>query len=181
MLKDIRRKAFLYVAFIATGVALTIPGALLPLLLVRWSMNDARGGMLLFSFYAVGSFGSYCARGRMNWSVARGSGADAAGGTVPRLGGSVDGVRRHRLLWAWPLADDDLDQPAALATVSGTAAVRADAAEPGVGDWRGTGGRGLRCAPRGARPQPRRSQFSMRTTCCSVWRSSLPSLPCGRW
>ena len=59
--------------FIATGVALTIPGALLPLLLVRWSMNDARGGLLLFSFYAVGSFGSYYARGRMNWSVARGA------------------------------------------------------------------------------------------------------------
>ncbi len=71
--KDIRRKAFLYVGFIATGVALTIPGALLPLLLVRWSMNDARGGLLLFSFYAVGSFGSYYARGRMNWSVARGA------------------------------------------------------------------------------------------------------------
>jgi len=70
---DIRRKAFLYVGFIATGVALTIPGALLPLLLVRWSMNDARGGLLLFSFYAVGSFGSYYARGRMNWSVARGA------------------------------------------------------------------------------------------------------------
>jgi fucose permease len=70
---EIRRKSFLYVGFIATGVALTIPGALLPLLLVRWSMNDARGGLLLFSFYAVGSFGSYCARGRMNWSVARGA------------------------------------------------------------------------------------------------------------
>ncbi len=70
---EVRRKAFLYVAFIATGVALTIPGALLPLLLVRWSMNDARGGVLLFSFYAVGSFGSYYARGRMNWSVARGA------------------------------------------------------------------------------------------------------------
>jgi len=70
---EVRRKAFLYVGFIATGVALTIPGALLPLLLVRWSMNDARGGLLLFSFYAVGSFGSYYARGRMNWSVARGA------------------------------------------------------------------------------------------------------------
>jgi fucose permease len=63
----------LYVGFIATGVALTIPGAVLPLLLVRWSMNDARGGLLLFSFYGVGSFGSYCARGRMNRSVARGA------------------------------------------------------------------------------------------------------------
>jgi fucose permease len=63
----------LYVGFIATGVALTIPGAILPLLLLRWSMNDARGGLLLFSFYGVGSFGSYCARGRMNRSVARGA------------------------------------------------------------------------------------------------------------
>jgi fucose permease len=71
--KDIRRKAPLYVGFVATGVALTIPGAILPLLLLRWSMNDARGGLLLFSFYAVGSFGSYCARGRMNQSVARGA------------------------------------------------------------------------------------------------------------
>ena len=73
MWNEVRRKGFLYLGFIATGVALTIPGALLPLLLVRWSMNDARGGLLLFSFYAVGSFGSYCARGRMNWSVARGA------------------------------------------------------------------------------------------------------------
>lgn len=70
---EVRGKGFLYAGFIATGVALTIPGALLPLLLVRWQMNDARGGLLLFSFYAVGSFGSYCARGRMNWSVARGA------------------------------------------------------------------------------------------------------------
>jgi fucose permease len=71
--KDLRRKAPLYVGFIATGVALTIPGAILPLLLLRWSMSDARGGLLLFSFYGVGSFGSYCARGRMNRSVARGA------------------------------------------------------------------------------------------------------------
>ncbi len=71
--ENVRRKAPLYVGFIATGVALTIPGAILPLLLVRWSMNDTRGGLLLFSFYSVGSFGSYCARGRMNRSVARGA------------------------------------------------------------------------------------------------------------
>jgi FHS family glucose/mannose:H+ symporter-like MFS transporter len=70
---DVRRKGFLYVAFIATGVGLTIPGALLPLLLVRWTMNDARGGLLLFSFYGVGCVGSYWARGRMNWSLARGA------------------------------------------------------------------------------------------------------------
>lgn len=71
--KSVRRKAPLYLGFVATGVALTIPGAILPLLLLRWSMNDTRGGLLLFSFYGVGSFGSYCARGRMNRSVARGA------------------------------------------------------------------------------------------------------------
>ncbi|MGA7155953.1 MAG: MFS transporter [Acidobacteriaceae bacterium] len=70
---DVRRKAPLYLGFIATGVALTIPGAILPLLLMRWSMSDARGGLLLFCFYGIGSFGSYSARGRMNWSIARGS------------------------------------------------------------------------------------------------------------
>lgn len=74
-----RRKAAVYVAFAATGVALTIPGAILPLLLRRWSMSDARGGVLLFCFYAVGSFGSYIARGRMNRSVARGAMVTVAG------------------------------------------------------------------------------------------------------
>lgn len=70
---NIRNKAPLYVAFVATGVALTIPGAALPLLLRQWAMSDARGGLLLFFFYGVGSFGSYSARGRMNLSIARGS------------------------------------------------------------------------------------------------------------
>ena len=69
----------MYVGFAATGVALTIPGAILPLLLRRWSMSDARGGLLLFCFYAVGSLGSYSARGRMNRSLARGALLSGAG------------------------------------------------------------------------------------------------------
>lgn len=77
--EDVRRKAPLYVGFAATGVALTIPGAVLPLLLRRWAMSDARGGLLLFCFYAVGSVGSYIARGRMNRSVARGALVTIAG------------------------------------------------------------------------------------------------------
>ena len=76
---EVRRKAAVYLAFAATGVALTIPGAVLPLLLRRWSMSDARGGVLLFCFYGVGSFGSYIARGRMNRSVARGALVTVAG------------------------------------------------------------------------------------------------------
>ena len=76
---QVRRKAPIYLGFAATGVALTIPGAILPLLLRRWAMSDARGGVLLFCFYGVGSIGSYVARGRMNLSVARGAVVTVAG------------------------------------------------------------------------------------------------------
>jgi MFS transporter, FHS family, glucose/mannose:H+ symporter len=76
---DVRRKAPVYLGFAATGVAMTIPGAVLPLLLRRWAMSDARGGLLLFCFYAVGTLGSYSARGRMNRCVAVGSLLTAAG------------------------------------------------------------------------------------------------------
>ena len=76
---QVRRKAPIYIGFAATGVALTIPGAVLPLLLRRWAMSDARGGVLLFCFYGVGSIGSYVARGRMNMSVARGALVTVAG------------------------------------------------------------------------------------------------------
>lgn len=76
---NISSKAPIYVGFAATGVALTIPGAVLPLLLRRWSMSDARGGLLLFCLYALGTVGSYSARGKMNLSVARGALLTAAG------------------------------------------------------------------------------------------------------
>ncbi|MGC9198151.1 MAG: MFS transporter [Acidobacteriaceae bacterium] len=67
------RKAALYAGFIATGAAFTIPGAALPLLLLQWSMSDARGGLLLFCFYSLGILGAYSARGRMHLSLARGA------------------------------------------------------------------------------------------------------------
>ncbi len=67
------RKVPLYAGFAATGVAFTLPGTALPLLLLRWSMSDTRGGLLLFCFYSLGIFGAYCARGRMHLSLARGS------------------------------------------------------------------------------------------------------------
>ena len=76
---EVRRKAPVYVGFAATGVALTIPGAVLPLLLRQWAMSDASGGLLLFCFYGVGSLGAYSARGRMNRSVARGALLTVAG------------------------------------------------------------------------------------------------------
>jgi fucose permease len=74
-----RRKAPLYLGFAATGVALTLPGALLPVLLRRWSLGDARGGALLGCFFASATLGSLGARGRMHRAVAAGALAIAMG------------------------------------------------------------------------------------------------------
>ena len=63
----------LYLGFAATGVSLALPGALLPLLLRRWSLGDARGGLLLFCFFLASTAGALVSRGRMNRSIARGA------------------------------------------------------------------------------------------------------------
>lgn len=63
----------LYLGFAATGVSLALPGALLPLLLRRWSLGDARGGLLLFCFFLATTTGALVSRGRMNRSIARGA------------------------------------------------------------------------------------------------------------
>ena len=63
----------LYLGFAATGVGVALPGALLPLLLHRWSLGDARGGLLLFCFFLATTTGALLSRGRMNRSIARGA------------------------------------------------------------------------------------------------------------
>lgn len=63
----------LYLGFAGTGVGLALPGALLPLLLRRWSLGDARGGLLLFCFFLASTAGALLSRGRMNRSIARGA------------------------------------------------------------------------------------------------------------
>ncbi len=72
-------KLGLYVGFAATGVGVALPGALLPLLLARWSLGDARGGLLLFCFFVASMSGALLSRGRMNRSIARGALLTAAG------------------------------------------------------------------------------------------------------
>jgi fucose permease len=57
-----RSRVAVYLAFAATGVALTQPGALLPIVLHRWSLTDAQGGLLLFSFYLASAFGPLLVR-----------------------------------------------------------------------------------------------------------------------
>lgn len=63
----------------ATGVSVALPGALLPLLLRRWNLGDARGGLLLFCFFIASTTGALLSRGVMNRSVARGSALAAVG------------------------------------------------------------------------------------------------------
>ena len=72
-------KTGLYLGFAATGVSVALPGALLPLLLRRWSLGDARGGLLLFCFFLATTTGALVSRGRMNRSIARGALLTSAG------------------------------------------------------------------------------------------------------
>jgi MFS transporter, FHS family, glucose/mannose:H+ symporter len=69
----------LYLGFAATGVSLALPGALLPLLLRRWHLGDAGGGLLLFYFFLASTIGALVSRGRMNRSIARGAALTAIG------------------------------------------------------------------------------------------------------
>ena len=71
--RGIALKVGLYLGFAATGVGVALPGALLPLLLRRWSLGDARGGLLLFCFFLATTTGALVSRGRMNRSIARGA------------------------------------------------------------------------------------------------------------
>lgn len=77
--QGIALKTGLYLGFAATGVGVALPGALLPLLLRRWNLGDARGGLLLFCFFLATTTGALLSRGRMNRSIARGSLLAAAG------------------------------------------------------------------------------------------------------
>ena len=62
-----------------TGVSVALPGALLPLLLRRWDIGDARGGLLLFCFFIASTTGALLSRGVMNRSAARGATLTAVG------------------------------------------------------------------------------------------------------
>ncbi|HEY5380831.1 MAG TPA: MFS transporter [Acidobacteriaceae bacterium] len=72
-------RAGLYLGFAATGVGAAMPGALLPLLMPRWNLGDARGGLLLFCYFLANTVGALASRGAMNRSLARGALLTAAG------------------------------------------------------------------------------------------------------
>jgi fucose permease len=82
----------MYCGFAATGVGLSLPGALMPVLLRHWAMGDARGGVLLFCFYASAPLGSLAVRGRRLRWVLGGSLISMAGAAWLGLGGALTGM-----------------------------------------------------------------------------------------
>ncbi len=54
-----------YAIFALTGVAVELPGTLLPLLAARWHLNDAASGTVLLALFLGSSLGSLLARNRL--------------------------------------------------------------------------------------------------------------------
>lgn len=63
----------LYAGFAATGVSVAIPGAMMPWLLTRWSLDDAQVGILFFLFFLGSTSGAALTRGSMSRSIVRGA------------------------------------------------------------------------------------------------------------
>ena len=63
----------LYIAFAATGVAVALPGAILPALLVRWHLGDAQAGQLFFAAWVGSALGSLVVRGSLRTTLTLGS------------------------------------------------------------------------------------------------------------
>ena len=71
-----------YACFLATGIGVVLPGAMLPLLLTRWSLSDTQAGLLFFLFFIGSTTGAVLSRGSMSKSIARGGLATAAGAAL---------------------------------------------------------------------------------------------------
>jgi FHS family glucose/mannose:H+ symporter-like MFS transporter len=79
----------IYVGFAATGVGLTQPGSLMPVLLRRWQLDDGRGGFLLFCLFLGTMVGAIGSRGNMRWSVVRGAVVTSVGALWLVVAGST--------------------------------------------------------------------------------------------
>ena len=69
----------LYLGFALTGIGVALPGALLPVLLKRWSLEDAQGGMLFLLAWLGSASGALLVRGSLRTVLVSGSLAIAAG------------------------------------------------------------------------------------------------------
>jgi FHS family glucose/mannose:H+ symporter-like MFS transporter len=82
-----RPRAAVYLVFAITGVGLTLPGALLPVLLRHWSLTDSQGGLLLFLFYFASAFGALLLRGQLRFALVRTATIAAVGSAGVALAG----------------------------------------------------------------------------------------------
>jgi fucose permease len=69
----------LYLGFAATGVGVALPGALLPVMLLRWHLQDEQGGRLFLLAWIGSSLGALLVSGSMRTVLLCGSVAVAVG------------------------------------------------------------------------------------------------------
>jgi MFS transporter, FHS family, glucose/mannose:H+ symporter len=69
----------LYLAFAATGVGVALPGALLPVIMLRWQLQDEQGGRLFLLAWIGSSLGALLVRGSLRTTLLLGSIAIAFG------------------------------------------------------------------------------------------------------
>lgn len=63
----------LYLGFAATGVGVALPGALLPVMLLRWNLQDEQGGRLFLMAWIGSSLGALLVRGSLRTTLLCGS------------------------------------------------------------------------------------------------------------
>jgi FHS family glucose/mannose:H+ symporter-like MFS transporter len=71
--------AIIYLGFAATGVGMALPGSVLPVLLVQWSLADRQAGLLFFLGWLGSSVGALAVRPSRVRSLAAGTLLAAAG------------------------------------------------------------------------------------------------------
>jgi len=75
----------LFAAFLGAGIGAALPGAMLPLLLARWSLTDAQAGGLFFLFFVGSASGALLSRGLLSRSIVRGCLTTALGAVLLAL------------------------------------------------------------------------------------------------
>jgi fucose permease len=79
LLPRLLSRTVIYLSFAATGVGMALPGAVLPTLLVQWSLADRQAGLLFFLGWLGSSLGALAVRGPRVRSLAVGTSLAAIG------------------------------------------------------------------------------------------------------